>query len=53
MCIRDSNQHLVTGELARDQVLIVVTHEPELFQDWDCQRLRLRGGRLEPMTTLP
>ena len=39
--------------LAREQVLIVVTHEPELFQDWDCQRLRLQGGRLEPMTTLP
>ena len=39
--------------LAREQVLIVVTHEPELFQDWDCERLRLQSGRLEPMTTLP
>ena len=41
------------ASLARDQVLIVVTHEPELFRDWDCQRLLLQGGRLEPMTTLP
>ena len=39
--------------LAREQVLIVVTHEPELFQDWECERLRLQSGRLEPMTTLP
>ena len=39
--------------LAHEQVLIVVTHEPELFQDWDCERLRLQSGRLEPMTTLP
>ena len=41
------------ASLAREQVLIVVTHEPELFQGWDCQRLSLQGGRLEPMTTLP
>ena len=41
------------ASLARDQVLIVVTHEPELFQVWDCQRLRLKCGQLEPMTTLP
>ena len=41
------------ASLAHEQVLIVVTHEPELFQDWECQRLRLQGGRLEPMTTLP
>ena len=41
------------ASLAREQVLIVVTHEPELFQVWDCQRLRLKGGQLEPMTTLP
>ena len=41
------------SNLATDQVLIVVTHEPELFSGWDCQRMRLRDGVLEPMTTLP
>jgi energy-coupling factor transport system ATP-binding protein len=50
--VRRDVLELLAG-LAREQVLIVVTHEPELFQDWNCQRLRLQGGQLDPMTTLP
>ena len=34
------------SDLARDQALLVVTHEPELFRHWDCDRRRLRDGRL-------
>ena len=41
------------ADLARDQVLIVVTHEPELFQRWDSHRLRLEGGQLSSMPKLP
>jgi energy-coupling factor transport system ATP-binding protein len=41
------------SDLAQEQVLIVVTHEPELFNHWDSDRLRLESGQLASMTTLP
>ena len=34
------------SDLAKDQALLVVTHEPELFNQWDCDKRRLQGGRL-------
>ena len=40
------------SNLAQEQVLIVVTHEPELFHQWDSNRLRLESGQLTSMTTL-
>jgi energy-coupling factor transport system ATP-binding protein len=40
------------SNLAQEQVLIVVTHEPELFNRWDSDRLRLENGQLTSMTTL-
>ena len=40
------------SNLAQEQVLIVVTHEPELFNRWDSDRLRLDNGQLTSMTTL-
>ena len=36
--------------LSRDRLLIVVTHEPELFQEWSCRHLRLRNGRLHALS---
>lgn len=41
------------SDLAQEQVLIVVTHEPELFNRWDSDRLRLESGQLASMTKLP
>ena len=41
------------SQLSKQRVLIVVTHEPQLFNNWDCERHQLRNGRLEPVTTLP
>jgi energy-coupling factor transport system ATP-binding protein len=41
------------SQLSKQRVLIVVTHEPQLFHDWNCERYQLRNGRLEPVTTLP
>ncbi|BEV36297.1 ABC transporter ATP-binding protein [Synechococcus sp. M16CYN] len=41
------------SDLAQNQVLIVVTHEPELFNCWESRRLLLQDGRLTQMTTLP
>ena len=49
--VRDDVLSLL-ADLARDQVLIVVTHEPELFQGWSCERHRLEAGRLIDLTTL-
>ena len=40
------------SDLAQEQVLIVVTHEPELFNRWDSDRLLLENGQLTSMTTL-
>ncbi|WP_413440110.1 ABC transporter ATP-binding protein [Synechococcus sp. MIT S1220] len=50
--VRDDVLSLL-ADLARDQVLIVVTHEPELFQRWACDRHRLEAGQLTSLTTLP
>ena len=41
------------SQLSKQRVLIVVTHEPQLFHDWSCERYQLTNGRLEPVTTLP
>ncbi len=41
------------SQLSKQRVLIVVTHEPQLFNDWACERHQLRNGSLEPVTTLP
>ena len=37
-------------QLSRDRLLIVVTHEPELFQVWNCDQLRLHNGRLHALS---
>ena len=50
--VRDEVLQLL-ADLAKDQVLIVVTHEPELFKGWRCQRHQLQNGELVPMSTLP
>ena len=50
--VRDDVLQLL-ADLARERVLIVVTHEPELFDEWNCERHRLVAGQLGPMTTLP
>ena len=49
--VRDEVLSLL-ADLARDQILIVVTHEPELFQRWTCERHRLEAGRLISLSTL-
>lgn len=36
--------------LSKDRLLIVVTHEPELFQGWSCTRLRLSNGCLHALS---
>ncbi len=41
------------SDLAKEQVLIVVTHEPELFKNWIITSYQLSNGRLEQMTKLP
>lgn len=43
----------VLSNLAKEKVLIVVTHEPELFKGWPCQAHRLEAGQLQPINTLP
>ena len=40
------------ARIAKDQLLIVVTHEPELFRDWSISSYQLHGCKLEPMNTL-
>ena len=37
-------------QLSRDRLLIVVTHEPELFQGWNCEHLRLNNGLLHALS---
>ena len=37
-------------QLSRDRLLIVVTHEPELFQGWNCDQMRLHNGRLHALS---
>ena len=41
------------SDLAEERILIVVTHEPELFDGWRCDRHALLDGQLKSMTTLP
>ena len=40
------------AKIAKEQVLIVVTHEPELFKDFSSSAYLLQKGQLLPMTTL-
>ena len=41
------------AELSQKRVVVVVTHEPQLFEGWNCDRYRLQNGGLEPVSTLP
>jgi energy-coupling factor transport system ATP-binding protein len=41
------------SDLADERILIVVTHEPDLFDGWLCDRYTLLDGQLKPLTTLP
>ena len=50
--VRDDVLDLL-ADLSKERVLIVVTHEPELFRNWQCDRHRLQNGQLSPLTTLP
>ena len=50
--VRDDVLDLLS-DLSKERVLIVVTHEPELFRNWQCDRHRLQNGQLSPLTTLP
>ena len=36
-------------QLSKEQLLIVVTHEPELFQGWEASSYQIEGGRLHPI----
>ena len=38
--------------LAKDKVLIVVTHEPDLFHRWECEQWKLQGGELRALSPL-
>ena len=38
--------------LAKDKVLIVVTHEPDLFHRWECEQWKLQGGQLRALSPL-
>ncbi len=49
--VRDEILKLLTN-LAKDQVLIVVTHEPEIFQGWSSSEYELSKGQLQKMSTL-
>jgi energy-coupling factor transport system ATP-binding protein len=39
-------------QLARDRVLLVVTHEPELFKGWVEEGWQLQGGALQRLPRL-
>ena len=39
-------------DLARDKVLIVVTHEPDLFRRWECEQWKLQAGQLRALSPL-
>lgn len=49
--VRDDILELLT-QLARYQLLIVATHEPELFQRWSSAAYRLNSGQLHAMSRL-
>ena len=40
-------------DLATDRLLIVVTHEPDLFEEWSGNHWSLREGRLHALSPLP
>ena len=40
-------------DLATDRLLIVVTHEPDLFEEWSGNHWTLREGRLHALSPLP
>ncbi len=40
------------AKLAKDRLLLVVTHEPELFKNWLSLSYRLKQGKLIPMNLL-
>ena len=40
-------------DLAKDLLLIVVTHEPDLFEEWSGNHWTLREGRLHALSPLP
>ena len=40
-------------DLAHDRLLIVVTHEPDLFEGWIGHHWSLREGRLHALSPLP
>ena len=40
-------------DLAHDRLLIVVTHEPDLFEEWSGNHWTLREGRLHALSPLP
>ena len=40
-------------DLAQDRLLIVVTHEPDLFEKWSGNHWTLREGRLHALSPLP
>ncbi len=40
-------------DLAHDRLLIVVTHEPDLFEEWIGHHWSLREGRLHALSPLP
>ena len=47
---QDEILNLLT-QLSKEQVLIVVTHEPELFSKWVSESHRLQEGTLKPIKT--
>ncbi|MGC6483764.1 MAG: ABC transporter ATP-binding protein [Synechococcus sp.] len=49
--VRDDVLELLHN-LAGDKVLIVVTHEPDLFQRWHGEHWRLEDGKLRPLSPL-
>lgn len=40
-------------DLGQDRLLIVVTHEPDLFEEWSGNHWTLREGRLHALSPLP
>ena len=40
-------------DLSKDRLLIVVTHEPDLFEGWSGHHWNLREGRLHALSPLP
>lgn len=49
--VRDEVLELLQ-DLARDKVLIVVTHEPDLFRRWECEQWKLQTGQLRALSPL-